>query len=247
MASSPSLLSISLSIPLHLSPHLILLPKPYIPSQSPNRRIFTRSNHQRPDFRLSYRLSTVRSFEESDGDDCNFDQAVSLFNSRDYYKCHDFLEDLWNRAEEPRRTLIHGILQCAVGFHHLSNQNHRGAMMELGEGLCKLRKMNFTEGPFHQFEQEISAALDFIYQTQLELAACTDDFCLAMDGSERSYQLLGSFAAGQHLYRLESDPGSDNLYIAFFPEGPYNSHKPARVKVPTLHATEEHLKACEYD
>lgn len=36
--------------------------------------------------------------------------------------CHDFLEALWNRAEEPRRTLIHGILQCAVGFHHLFSQ-----------------------------------------------------------------------------------------------------------------------------
>ena len=45
-------------------------------------------------------------------------------------------------------------------------------MMELGEGLCKLRKMNFVSGPFHQFEQEISAVLDFIYQTQIELAAC---------------------------------------------------------------------------
>lgn len=51
-------------------------------------------------------------------------------------------------------------------------QNHNGAMMELGEGLCKLRKMNFGSGPFYQFEQEISAALDFIYQTQIELAAC---------------------------------------------------------------------------
>ena len=25
-------------------------------------------------------------------------------------------------AQEPTRTLIHGILQCAVGFHHLFNQ-----------------------------------------------------------------------------------------------------------------------------
>lgn len=44
--------------------------------------------------------------------------------------------------------------------------------MELGEGLCKLRKMNFEGGPFHKFEQEVSAVLEFIYQTQLELAAC---------------------------------------------------------------------------
>lgn len=51
-------------------------------------------------------------------------------------------------------------------------KNHKGAMMELGEGLCKLRKMDFKSGPFHQFELEISAVLDFIYQTQIELAAC---------------------------------------------------------------------------
>lgn len=44
--------------------------------------------------------------------------------------------------------------------------------MELGEGLCKLRKMNLESGPFYRFENEISAVLDFIYQTQLELAAC---------------------------------------------------------------------------
>lgn len=51
-------------------------------------------------------------------------------------------------------------------------QNHKGAMMELGEGLGKLRKMNLRSGPFHQFENEISAALEFIYRTQIELAAC---------------------------------------------------------------------------
>uniref|UniRef100_A0A803Q018 BED-type domain-containing protein n=1 Tax=Cannabis sativa TaxID=3483 RepID=A0A803Q018_CANSA len=30
--------------------------------------------------------------------------------------------DVLTRVEEPSRTLIHGILQCAVGFHHLFNQ-----------------------------------------------------------------------------------------------------------------------------
>ncbi|KAK1319235.1 hypothetical protein QJS10_CPB04g00565 [Acorus calamus] len=124
------------------------------------------------DLRLGYRLrSDEREFEwASDGG--GFDRAVSLFNGGDYHACHDVLEELWNVAEEPRRTLIHGILQCAVGFHHLFNKNHRGAMMELGEGLCKLRKMGFESGPFYRFEEEVSAALDFLYKTQMELAAC---------------------------------------------------------------------------
>jgi hypothetical protein len=45
-------------------------------------------------------------------------------------------------------------------------------MIQLGEGLCKLRKLSFEGGPFLQFEQEVSAALEFVYQTQKELAAC---------------------------------------------------------------------------
>lgn len=60
--------------------------------------------------------------DEDDRDDYDFEEAVALFNDREYYKCHDFLEALWNDAQEPTRTLIHGILQCAVGFHHLFNQ-----------------------------------------------------------------------------------------------------------------------------
>ncbi|PKA50518.1 hypothetical protein AXF42_Ash013733 [Apostasia shenzhenica] len=212
-----------------------------------------------------------------------FERAVSLFNSGEYYRCHDCLEELWYEAEEPIRTILHGIIQCAVGFHHLFNQNHRGAMMELGAGLCKLRKVGFAGGPFLRFEQEMSAALEFVYQTQKELCCLdpgsvspffrdellapvlhfvsvdrgerglrgkrvglyherskesfhggqslparqedskfvrwlefrqinsilhfirtwfspgADDFCIALDGSEGSYQLLGSFAAGQNL------------------------------------------------
>lgn len=61
--------------------------------------------------------------------------------------------------------------------------------MELGEGLCKLRKMNFEGGPFLRFEQEISAVLDFIYQTQLEFAACEFTLRFLNIGNLSSYPL----------------------------------------------------------
>ena len=48
-----------------------------------------------------------------------FDAAVALFNRGEY---HDVVEELWYGAEDPARTLLHGLLQCAVGFHHLFNQ-----------------------------------------------------------------------------------------------------------------------------
>ncbi|XP_078438034.1 DUF309 domain protein [Wolffia australiana] len=219
--------------------------RPFIRSSScssspflPGYRVFKKSTA----FCAGYRFFPEESSDDdhSDGEEQNFDQAVLLFNSGDYHKSHDVLEELWYDAEEPSRTLIHGILQCAVGFHHLFNQNHRGAMMQLGEGLGKLRKMDFDDGPFVRFEREISAALEFIYQTQKELAACTNDLCLAMDGSERSYLLLGSFAAGQRLYTVEMD-STGISYIIFDPEGNYTVQRPERVKIPTLLATEEHL------
>uniref|UniRef100_A0A2N9F7B2 DUF309 domain-containing protein n=1 Tax=Fagus sylvatica TaxID=28930 RepID=A0A2N9F7B2_FAGSY len=219
-------------------------PSPYPNTHSVKPLVKLTRNSFNYSFRLSYRYTAVEDDDDTN-DNCSFDEAVTLFNDREYYKCHDYLEALWNKAQEPTRTLIHGILQCAVGFHHLFNQNHRGAMMELGEGLCKLRKMNFESGPFHQFEQEISAVLDFIYQTQIELAACTDDLCLAMDQSERSYQLLGGYGAGQHLYSLQSDP-TQIMYIMFCPQRSYVGNMAPRAKLPILNATKEHLLAFEY-
>jgi hypothetical protein len=51
-------------------------------------------------------------------------------------------------------------------------------MMELGEGLCKLRKISLADGggggdPFSRFRDDVAAVLQFLYRTQKELAACT--------------------------------------------------------------------------
>eukprot|EP00249_Psilotum_nudum_P017577 c26396_g1_i1 orf=112-612(+) len=54
--------------------------------------------------------------------DADFGVGVEFFNRGDYYQCHDVLERLWNKAQEPQRTLLHGILQCSVGLYHLLNQ-----------------------------------------------------------------------------------------------------------------------------
>ncbi|BBN03657.1 uncharacterized protein MPTK1_2g25240 [Marchantia polymorpha subsp. ruderalis] len=177
----------------------------------------------------------------------SFHEGVKLFNAGEYYQCHDVLESLWNDAREPQRSILHGILQCAVGLYHLLHQNHRGAMVELGEGLTKLRRVGFVSGPLHDFEQEASAVLEFIYNTQLEHAACSDDICITMDGSEQSYRLLGNFGAGQVLYKLAEE--GDGLHIHFISQrsstapGEFAALSPIRVKVPVLQAAEEDLYA----
>lgn len=80
-------------------------------------------------------------------------------------------------------------VSCGCDCEFVLGQNHRGAMMELGEGLCKLRKMEFQSGPFSTFEREITAVLDFIYLTQIELAAC-EFFSLIFFPLQLQYFLL---------------------------------------------------------
>uniref|UniRef100_A0A0D9XWI3 DUF309 domain-containing protein n=1 Tax=Leersia perrieri TaxID=77586 RepID=A0A0D9XWI3_9ORYZ len=249
-----------------MSPASLLLPRrphataPRPPSPAPAAVLFRphpllRRHSSRPDLRCRRRLLTARGDHQAPppddelGSGGGFDTAVALFNGGEFHACHDVVEELWYTAEEPTRTLLHAILQCAVGFHHLFNQNHRGAMMELGEGLCKLRKLRLQDDdssrPFCRFEEEVAAALNFIYRTQKELAACTDDLCLTMDGSATSYQLLGNFAAGQQLYRLQTLTGShngDGVPTIVFSA---SSDSDSRVKLPTLSATEQHLAALQ--
>lgn len=69
-----------------------------------------------------------------------FWQGIEQFNRREFYECHDTLEALWMEAVEPNKTFYQGILQIAVGIYHLSNNNWRGAVILLGEGMNRLRR-----------------------------------------------------------------------------------------------------------
>nr|WP_055075308.1 DUF309 domain-containing protein [Pseudanabaena sp. 'Roaring Creek'] len=67
-----------------------------------------------------------------------FEEAIALFNSGDYYACHDTLEAIWNDAWQSDRAFYQGILQIAVGLYHLKGQNWHGATILLGEGTSRL-------------------------------------------------------------------------------------------------------------
>ena len=68
-----------------------------------------------------------------------FQQGVDQFNQQQFYACHDTLEALWIEAIEPDKRFYQGILQVAVGLYHLENENWRGAVILLGEGINRLR------------------------------------------------------------------------------------------------------------
>lgn len=65
--------------------------------------------------------------------------AIATFNRGNFYDCHDQLEALWMVADPVDKPFYQGMLQIAVGFYHLGNQNWRGAAILLGEGVNRLR------------------------------------------------------------------------------------------------------------
>lgn len=61
-------------------------------------------------------------------------RAIEQFNRREYFECHETLEDLWNAEPDIIRTLYKGILQVGVGCYHLLRGNYRGATIKLRTG-----------------------------------------------------------------------------------------------------------------
>ncbi|AFZ47025.1 protein of unknown function DUF309 [Cyanobacterium stanieri PCC 7202] len=71
-------------------------------------------------------------------------QGIKQLNQKEFYACHDTLEEIWMEAPETEKKFYQGILQIAVGCYHLSNNNWRGAVILLGEGIYKLTEFEPT-------------------------------------------------------------------------------------------------------
>lgn len=68
-----------------------------------------------------------------------FWQGVEQFNQHEFYACHDTLEAIWINALPGDKNFFQGILQIAVALYHLGNENWRGAVILMGEGVNRLR------------------------------------------------------------------------------------------------------------
>jgi hypothetical protein len=65
-------------------------------------------------------------------------RAASLANHGLFFETHELLEPAWVKAAEPARTALQGLIQVAVGFHHLENGNRAGARSLLDLGVSKV-------------------------------------------------------------------------------------------------------------
>ena len=53
--------------------------------------------------------------------------GMALFDARQYFEAHEALETAWREEPGPIRDLYRGILQVAVGYHHILRGNYIGA------------------------------------------------------------------------------------------------------------------------
>lgn len=64
--------------------------------------------------------------------------GIELFNRREFFACHEVLEELWRAELDPVRRLYQGILQIGVGFYHLGRGNRVGALRQLDKGISRV-------------------------------------------------------------------------------------------------------------
>ncbi len=76
-----------------------------------------------------------------------FAEAVRFFNAREYFECHEVLEELWREEPTSLRLFYQGVLQVAVGCYHLTvRRNRHGAVSKLRAGLEKLQQFPAVMG-----------------------------------------------------------------------------------------------------
>jgi predicted metal-dependent hydrolase len=67
-----------------------------------------------------------------------FLRGIELFNSREFFECHEVLEAIWLPARGAERLFLQSLIHLAVGFYHHERDNPAGAEGQLRKGLRKL-------------------------------------------------------------------------------------------------------------
>ncbi len=69
-----------------------------------------------------------------------FQRGTEEFNRQYFFEAHDLWEELWMETTGGDRLFYQGLIQTAVGFYHLSNENYKGACSQFGKALAKLEQ-----------------------------------------------------------------------------------------------------------
>lgn len=70
-----------------------------------------------------------------------FWRGIDCFNRRQFFTCHELLEEIWLEEPEEEKTFYQGLIQVAAAFHQLfEKRNPRGALSLMRRGVKKLER-----------------------------------------------------------------------------------------------------------
>jgi hypothetical protein len=72
-------------------------------------------------------------------DEETFRRGIDLFNRREFFECHELLEEIWTPSRGPERLFLQALIHFAVGFYHQQRRNPVGAERQLRKGLRKVQ------------------------------------------------------------------------------------------------------------
>ncbi len=90
--------------------------------------------------------------------------GIALFDAGQYFEAHEALETAWRAEPGPVRDLYRGILQVAVGYHHILRGNYIGARKMFARSRRWLsffpdEVAGIDLGPFRRDFERVEAAL----------------------------------------------------------------------------------------
>ncbi len=133
---------------------------------------------------------------------CNFsdpriDEGIRLFNAREFFECHDVLEDFWCELTCPERPFFQGLIQAAVALFHFEEGNLGGA-----------RRMSVSSRAYMSPFTPVQGGIN-VERLLAELDACFAELC--QPHQAYPYHLTLNSALIPMIHRI-SDP-NDNSYF----------------------------------
>lgn len=101
-------------------------------------------------------------------------EAAALFDARLDFEVHELLEPFWMAAQGPAREALQGLIQVAVGYHHLAGGNVPGARSLLAEGSAKLFGQRLEGLDLDTFALAVRRTLETIDQLGAEASGKFD-------------------------------------------------------------------------
>ena len=75
-----------------------------------------------------------------------FIKGIELFNNKEFYNAHEYWEELWLDYKLDDSKFIQGLIQLAVSYYHLFNNNLNGAKSMIKKCLGKLEDFDKSWG-----------------------------------------------------------------------------------------------------